>query len=351
MLSKNIINKFNNIIINIAKHFKDIEEYTLYAFNDEYNSKDQSLEVMVKIYDKDEKEIYKTYILGDALSFIENNEELVYKITIDHFIEKYEEFVMTIWDLLLRKVDFNDYQIESIIEYICRDFFDSFEDAVDLDEDLKEIITYLSNEKLTTKHLYKRFIEDFDFSQLILANYCNEILYEYEVESIINSKDKEIIEVDCINSYVRKKIVNIINYLNMNNRMIDSWSFLANYLMYNISLKNINVELYKNIYCKGENEVFFKKYMIYIILYDAYDYLNSIRYNIHELSYLEFMDNHTLEDILTLFKNDVEFRMTAIKYFYNLYNYGYQGNNFNIGENIIRKFKPISIVESLNQSI
>ncbi len=227
---------------------------------------------------------------------------------------------------------------------------------MEIDENYEDIvywINYLKTESLSGENAVNTFLEESEFRDVVLNEYCNDVIIEYEdeIREIEKAQQKDV-SVNTITTLARTKLLNLIEYLEyLGYSEEDYIKLVSYYLRHSLSINNIDPVLFSNIF---NNDIAFekniKKLLNVIVVYDFYISANANkRYQTAENKdddYITFIEDNSLGDILKLFKNDEEFSILALRHFVLLNEFEREEDN-DIREEIKEKFNPVSKIDDI----
>lgn len=261
-----------------------------------------------------------------------------------------------IYESLTNQENFTDEEVRIIIERISDDYYDSFSE-IELEEECQNIVDLIENNDLECQ--LEMFYNDEEYSSAVLGAYCEQIICENELslnktQLTLSSPfidTGKILMVENLNNHLRNIFMKMVDDLeDMNFSEEEIIDIFANYLHYPISLKIINKHLYNYYLENEEQEKYFKRYSIGLIIYDFYNVSSLLKDlnndALEELSYINFIEQNSLEDILQLFFHDQNFCKCVLKYYilYNSFGSNYKENK---NSEVTRKFVPISTIDKL----
>ncbi len=361
MVMDNKFKLFDQMVVEIAERFTSIEEtdfkgvcqiesdvdlYSICLKNKTTNKIDDvyyNLESFNQYVDASSDDDYIFIIEYSALCYIDDIISYVKKGLLDTNI-------------------FNMQDSDEVIIYLARDFLLNVEDLEEdeLDEEEEDDIYWASfideNSMETVKQEFK---ENPEFSDCVLKKYCFDLIdyYEFDLqrqEQEMKNKAKEevqpLYQVETINKYMRVLLLNIIEHLEQINYEEEEYiEFLAEYFMNNLSLFDLDLEFARNYFKNRNKEKLFKVYIRVIIIYDFYISAMGNKYfedQSADAIYTQFIEKNPLEETITLFQNDKEFCMLALRHFVLLNEFEREVDT-DINDNIKKKFGPIYTLEKL----
>ena len=347
----NIIKKFNDMIIKEAKQYQKVEEYDYASFYDQFYY-DSLEDIKITISSEEDLVFYDS---TDVIEFLEENLYEDYTIVVYYNgLNELDVITNTMFNTLVDVSNFKKEEQKYIIRFMFKDFYDTFRDCSSLEQEFQGIIDIIENESI--ENIISLFYDDEELSNTILTFYCDDIIKgnEYlenevlEQELTTEFKNDTIFIYQNINEYLRDKLLKIVDSLEMIGYLEENAiDFLASYLSLNHSLKIFSSSLYNKIYSVEDDEIYFKKYFVILVIYDFCQSIYANKGTSEELRYLNFINNNTLEDSYSLFINDREFRICALKHFILFNSYGMISDTNDFDKQIQKKFQPISTVDRL----
>ncbi len=358
------LKKFDQFIIETIQKYKKVTE-TDYNNFIELIYEFEEFSNIYRVVLKNEKlqKVEKTfYDVNECLTYLDENEinDLTFIIEFSA-LENFEDILETVKLGLLDKNMFSKEEQQTIISFLIDGFYDDYEDAeyiddriLEIDENYEDIIYWINYlKKASGENVVNTFLEESEFRDIVLNEYCNDVIIEYEEEireiEKVHQKD---VSVNTITTLARTKLLNLIEYLEyLGYSEEDYIKLVSYYLRSNLSINSIDTVLFNNIF---NNDITFekniKKLLNVIVVYDFYISANANkRYQTSEDKdddYITFIEDNSLGDILKLFKNDEEFSILALRHFVLLNEFEREEDN-DIKEEIKEKFNPLSKIDDI----
>ena len=356
------LKKFDQFIIETIQKYKKVTETDYNNFIELiYEFEEFSNIYSVVLKNEKLQKVEKTFY-DVNLTYLDENEinDLTFIIEFSAF-ENFEDILETVKLGLLDKNIFSKEEQQTIISFLIEGFYNDYEDAeyiddriLEIDENYEDIIywiNYLKN--VTVENAINTFLEEQNFREIVLNEYCNDVIVEYEDEiREIEKVHQEDVSVNTITTLARTKLLNLIEYLEYLGYSEEHYIKLVSYyLRHSLSLKSIDPVLFNNIYNNDTTlEKNTKKLLNVIVVYDFYISAHANkRYQISESKdddYITFIEDNSLEDILKLFQTDEEFSILALRHFV-LLNQFEREENSDINEKIKEKFSPVSKIDDI----
>ncbi len=323
--------RFQELIANESRKFRDVEEYNFDELLENIFSSKEDIDATINMKNIKTNKIEKVFSNYADITFL-NDYDVENYIFITEYsaIRHKDEICNIIYDALANQTNFNEDETVILIDSLCDEFYDSYasllddedEELADLYDNYEDLIDYVKFiADSSAGELTERFFDDEDFSETILGDFIYDYIQFFEHledEYLERQQEEAHKQIQTINDFARNKILNILDNLQANGYEEYKIQFVADYLVKNISLFNINKEVASLIFTNIEEEIKLKPYEMLIIIYDFYISAMADKRTLSdslENKYLTYIDKHSLKDILMLFKTDCAFRMTAIMHF------------------------------------
>ena len=353
-----VVDKFNNLLSKEFEKFIDVEEMGPDDFITKF-TEEPSYDITVVIEDETSNKVVADFNNSlETIEFLleENND---YNIIVEYSpLYHIDEITSLAYQILTNKTNFTKEEVKMLVSCIKEDFYDEQIDYLEDEELDDEILEYYNLiTEGSSNEILEAFYEDEDFSTLLLSYYCSRLICvnDYLASNDLDN-DFTITSVVDLNTFLRKNLIYFLESLELQSySKEDAYKLISYYLTNNVSVKNLGEDLFTKLYNQNIlREYKLKPYLNLLIIYDFYNsaygdmYFNDME--CAELKYLEFIQNNPLEDIYTLFINDEEFRLLAIKHFEFLNSFAKEEDN-DLNNNIKEKFAPIYKLDLLGQKI
>ena len=355
-----VVDKFNNLLNKEFEKFIDVEEMGTDEFITKF-TEEPSYDITVVIEDEASNKVVADFNNSlETIEFLfeENSDD--YNIIVEYSpLYHLEEITNIAYQILTNKTNFTNEEVKMLVDCIKEDFYDEKIDYLEDEEIDEEILNYYNLlTEGSSKEVLETFYEDEDFSSLLLSYYCSRLICinDYLSQTANDNEYINATSVVDLNTFLRQNLIYLLECLEQEAySKEDSYKLISYYLTNNVSIQKLSDELFQKLY-NGNilRELKLKPYLNLLIIYDFYNSAFGDSYfsdlECEELRYLDFIKRNSLKDIYTLFLNDENFSLLAIKHFEFLNSFEKEDDS-DINNEIKEKFAPIYKLDLFGQKI